>query len=211
MKIGKKVTIYQDNSEYVAKIIDKDKQYVYLDIPIHIETEKSTYIPVETKIDIKYAGKDGAAYRFTTKIVAHKTLRVPTLVVNVPQSVERIQRREFVRVQAAIDVAVHSLAHKFPAFTTVTYDISAGGASIILGTHNKVSVGDQVELIFAFQMNNEAIHYVMTNARLLRLDEQKGQPILGSFQFTNISAKDQQKFVQLCLEIQREARQKELQ
>ena len=39
----------------------------------------------------------------------------------------KIQRSQFVRIETAVDVAIHPMNREFEPFTAMTEDISAGG------------------------------------------------------------------------------------
>src|SRR5699024_12005907 len=77
---------------------------------------------------------DRALFRFNTVIV--KRIKDPTLALVIPKpkksDLEKVQRREYVRVKTDVDIAIHSKKENVQPIVTVTNDISGGGASIII-------------------------------------------------------------------------------
>lgn len=210
MKVGRNVTLIMNERSLHSRIIDIDNQYIYLDLPVNVNTRKTSYLQTDTSLIVRFVGDDHAFYQFTTQVVDLQLTAVPKLIVAHPIKVERIQRREFVRVKTAVDVSIHSLTEDFPPFTTVTYDISGGGMSLILPTNVDLPIDEVVKAYLVLPLNECKIHYISTTAKVLRIHKTKDQPTMAPLQFERISSNDQQKIVQFCLAKQREMRRKEL-
>src|SRR5690625_804780 len=211
MKVGRNITLTINDETFESRIIDINDKYIYLDIPVNVDTRKTAFMQSNKTLEAEYVGDDRACYSFTTKIIDQTFNQIPKLVVAFPQGVDRIQRREFVRVQTTVDVAVHSQTNTFSPFTTVTFDISGGGLSLILPSNRSLPIGEIVDVYIILHMDNEDIHYICTTSKVLRIVEGKDKPTTVSLQFKNITLQDQQRIVQFCLEKQREIRRKELQ
>ena len=58
--------------------------------------------------------------------------------------VMKIQRRQYVRVETAVDIAIHPYNGEFVPFTAVTDDISAGGALVHKTKNDSLKEGMEI-------------------------------------------------------------------
>ncbi|AIF45446.1 flagellar brake protein [Virgibacillus sp. SK37] len=123
---------------------------------------------------------------------------------------KKIQRRQFVRIETAIDIAIHPLDNSFTAFTTVTNDISGGGISVILPDHITWDADKEVDIWLAFAEHTGKMRYLNVKAKTVLVKKEKSTVKIGSFQFTTIKKHDQQHIIRYCFEKQRERRKKEM-
>ncbi|MEN2464822.1 PilZ domain-containing protein [Ornithinibacillus sp. FSL M8-0202] len=220
MKIGVFLTIeafsIKTNSteKYRCKIVDKNSNYLYVDYPVHIQTKRTN---AGFKIgDIMYAeynGEDQSVYRFKTEVIDKQRGKIPTLALVIPEKdqIERIQRRQYVRVEAATDVAVHSMEKNFPPFTTVTVDISGGGLSVIIPKGTSIMEQEKVTLYLVLHMHSGEYSYLELSGEVVRIIHQEHTANIASIKLHALSEQDKQSIVRYCFEKQREARQKEIQ
>lgn len=215
MKIGTRLTLIwkepgKERVEYYSKILDSTDEHLIIDYPIHKRTRRAKYFPVGTIFKVNFVGTDDAIYEFTADIVAKVKLEMPAIAIMKPNKdeVERIQRREFVRIDTSVDVAVHQQS-KNHAFTTVTNDISGGGASIVVPKSEKLEEDEIVELWFVLPFRSGKYQYVRTASQVVFVRE-IGGVTLASFQFKSLNQKDQQLIISFCFEKQREMRKKEM-
>ncbi|SHF57291.1 flagellar brake protein [Ornithinibacillus halophilus] len=217
MRIGTLLNIERfysngEKEEYQSKIIERDNQYIYIDLPVHVQSRRTTFISIDTPIYASYVGKDHSIYRFKTFIKKKTTLTIPALAIELPQpeQIERIQRRQFVRIEIQVDVAVHSKLDKFRPFSTVTNDISGGGLSIILPDGEELTSGQSVNTWIVLSNQTGSYEYITIQCEVIRVLNNNNQPRTASLKFINIDSHTQQKIIQFCFEKQREARQKEI-
>src|SRR5690606_11546629 len=110
----------------------------------------------------------------------------------------KIQRREFVRVETAIDVAVNfdGLFQQY-----VAEDISAGGTALNLGQDDSIVDGESVQLTIALPFVNDDIKYIKTEAKAVRIWEKDDRRI-ASMQFAKIDTTARQNIIRFCFERQ---------
>ncbi|GAQ17466.1 glycosyltransferase [Oceanobacillus picturae] len=204
-KTGKKMETYR------CKIIEKSEHYLFIDYPINEKTKKTTFIPKGTVLKAMFMDERQNLYAFKTEIVAKVKLAVPGIAIKLPgDDLKRIQRREFVRVEAAIDVAIHSKNNSFSPIVTVSTDISGGGLSVIL-PHGKTMEGDgPLDLWLTLDMQSGEYFYINAEAELVFIKEQDTHVHTASLKFINLLKEDQHKIIRFSFEKQREARKKEL-
>lgn len=218
MKIGTKLQLEaldpktMKNEKYHCKVIDKNKSYLFIDLPIHQRTKRSSFLPLNTKITVTFLDQEKIAHQFESKIVKKGKYRIPTLAILLPakEQIKKIQRRNFVRIETAVDVAVHSLQNALSPFTTVTSDISGGGMSIILPQDVSLQQGEKLEATIVLPMHSGENVYITANGEVVNIKEANRRIQLAAVKFIHLDSHDQQKIIQFCFEKQREARQKEL-
>ncbi|MTW85893.1 pilus assembly protein PilZ [Virgibacillus dakarensis] len=202
----------ETNWEFRCKVIEKNEHYLFIDYPIDNKTNKSALIPKHKPFTVTYVGSDQSVYSFPSEIVAQVKLNVPALAIPMPekQHINRIQRREFVRIVAAIDVSVHSLETSSTPFTTVTNDISGGGLSIVLPKGVTLTEGEGLDLWFVLPMESGDYQYINAQSEVVRMLFLENTVQTASLKFTGITKQSCQQIIRFCFERQRELRKKEL-
>src|SRR5690625_3966097 len=154
MEVGKKLSLLIKNpennemTEYRCTIIGNDHNYLFIDHPININTQRTSFFPNGTALLATYIDKDKNLYQFHTKIQKKVSLTIPGLAIDIPDKtkLKQIQRREYVRTMTAVDIAIHPTDQSFSPFTTVTNDISGGGISVVIPSNILLSESQKVRL-----------------------------------------------------------------
>jgi len=124
---------------YNSRVEDIREDRIVLAAPMY----KGTVVKITTgKVNVRFVSKD-ALYVFEGKILEQRSMPVPLLVVAIPETVKREQRREYVRVPWLIvsqflyhpelktlknkDYQSFWEEHMFDIFDGVIKDISGGG------------------------------------------------------------------------------------
>lgn len=198
--------------KYYCKVIDKNKNYLMIDYPIHIRTNKTSFFSKGTHLIVTYLEDGNVVYQFPSIIAAKVKLNVPALGIKIPNDdyIERIQRREYVRIDTTIDVAVHSTDHLFSPFVTVTTDISGGGMAIITAKNIPLEMGTKVDVWFPLIRRKNDYHYIYVQSEIVSIREGNSKNNVVSLKFTSIDNQDRQEIIWYCFEKQRESLQKEL-
>ncbi|MFB4166340.1 flagellar brake protein [Virgibacillus sp. JSM 102003] len=198
-----------ETKKYRCKIVEKNDDYLLIDYPIDIQTNKTAFLHKGTHLWAEYVGYDQSVYKFQTEIIAKVKLNVPTLAINFPDkdNIKRIQRREYVRIETAIDIAVHSSNE---SFTTVTSDVSGGGMSIIIPNGNKMYEREEVNVWLVLQMQSGEFQYIGALAEVIRIKESDNAANTASLKIIQVTKADRQNIVRYCFEKQRESRKKDL-
>ena len=114
----------------------------------------------------------------------------------------KIQRREFVRVESAIDIAVEKDG-RFTQF--VAADLSAGGVALTLLSPDTFKEDELLSLTIVLPFMNHEIKYVKADARVIRVGEKDGR-LIASLQFETINQIDRQYVIRFCFERQLQMR-----
>ncbi|MEN1969137.1 flagellar brake domain-containing protein [Lentibacillus sp. N15] len=197
---------------YRCKVIEQNTHYLFVDYPIDEKTNKTVFLPKNQVLTVTFVSTNQSVYSFRSKIISKVKVNIPALALQIPekQSIKRIQRREYVRIDTAIDVTVHSTDGLFPPFQSVTNDVSGGGLSIVLPHTVLLIQGDELDIWFVLPMQSGDYHYIYAQAEVVRVQSAENTVSAMSIKFTSISKDFQQQIMHFCFEKQREARKKEL-
>lgn len=204
LKLGTALTLeptYTDRVEkFRCKIVEQDNNILYIDYPVNTVTNKTAFLVDGSQFRASYTAEDKVSYAFNTEVLGRKLGNIPTIMLSCPPAEEfvKIQRREFVRVNTPVDIAIE-YNDKFYQF--VTDDISAGGVAIHLNKDLPFKEDEIVNLTIALPFFNGEIRYVKTSAKLIRIIE-KDRARLASLQFAETDEIDKQYIVRFCFERQ---------
>ncbi len=217
LKIGhylnlKKRNVQQNEDVYRCRIIDVSPEEIFIDAPINEKTNKTEYFKPGTMLKAMYL--DGKkVFSFATNVTERRNGQIPMLLLKYPEeeAFAQIQRRNFLRIEANIDIAVHSLDDVFKPFTTLTSDIGGGGVQVVLPDDHLLSVGDRLMLWIVLPMQSDRRHYLKVDAETVRIftDKYTNKP-KASFSFGKLDDKTREPLIRYCFEQERRLRNKSL-
>ncbi|WP_409298047.1 flagellar brake protein [Peribacillus sp. SCS-26] len=216
LKIGEMLTLepkYSAASEkYEAMIVELADGGVYIDYPVNLTTRKTVFLLDGSQLKASCVGKDNNVYMFDTEVQGRRMANIPMIKLFCPEEAEilKIQRRQYVRIEAAADVAIHPEGASSPPFATVTLDISAGGICAAVPHNVSIEGGDQASLWLVLPLKNGEIHYLKAEGRISRVNETKTGLRNASIEFTGLDPADRQYVLRYCFEKQLEMKQKGL-
>lgn len=196
---------YSDKIErYKCKLVERIGDNLYIDYPINLETSRTVFLIDGTQLKGSFVASDGSVYLFECEVLKRVKANIPMIVLSYPgnEQLIRVQRRQFVRVETAVDVAVHPTQSEFSPFVTVTDDISAGGAAIIVPKQNPLKENMIINNLIVLPMQNGEIHYLKLKSKLIRVVELNESKSIISVQFLEISPNDRQLLLRFCFERQ---------
>lgn len=219
MQIGMPLSLEKvdDNNEiisYRSRIVEVDDTYWYIDYPVNEKTGKVTFVLDGVKFAAWFVGaKDQAVYRFFTEVLERVYKEIPMLKIKKPMAGEmnRIQRRQYVRVETAVNVACHPKNEEiFKPFVTVSEDISAGGMSLFIPKNSFVEENAEINLFFALNYSDGSITYFEQKAKVIRTSKMKGveHKKRASIEFIDIDEKTRQTLVHFCFQQQLKMKKK---
>lgn len=216
MKIGDVIHLTgqwrNENEEfhYRCKIIDMDKNHIYIDYPIDTKTDKTVFIPIQEPFYVRFF-KEAAVFQFETEVIARTKKVMPVLKLSVPSQdkFQKIQRRAYLRVDTTIDIAIHCPEHSFTPFTTITKDISGGGVRFIIPTSLKdlqLKREQPLEIYLVLRFGQSEYEYISIEGNVVRLLHDRN-PVEATLSFQHHNVQQEQQLVRYCFQIQREERQ----
>jgi len=213
IKVGMSLTLEVETDSdttkrYRCRVVEEKGTLIYIDYPINIQTGRTDYFPKGTFLFAYFVGPDQSVYKFYTEIIERKREKVPMLLLRYDQNkLERIQRREYVRVNATLDVSINDSDENIEPFTTVTKDISGGGIAVVLQNDKEIEPRTQFDLVIVLHSKNEDNDYIFTRAEAIRTytTNNDSKRIL-SMKFIDIYENDRQQIIQYCFDKQLEER-----
>lgn len=211
VKVGTSVTItlrHHSNEysqiSYRSKVIDRNETELIIDYPVEPDEYLQLPIRPDHTVDIEYVTK-GSVYKFPANVIRVIDSPIVSFVVDMPdeKNITKIQRREYVRINIDVNVAVHSEKELFTPFISVTHDISGGGLAIITPKNVTLTEGEIVDLYLVLKSKYSDFVYLKTKGEIIRttvFNEVRSTSL--RFQFDD--ERDRQKIIKYCFEIQRE-------
>lgn len=217
LKIGDTIILESRNEkevhEYKSKVTEIFSDRIYIDYPVNKKTGKTVYLINGMQFKASFVGKDESLYLFDTEVTGKVREPIPMLVLSYPRDgkLVRIQRRQYVRVEANVDIAIHPLHGELLPFATITTDISAGGAAIVLPERAAALLpGTVVEAWLVLHMKSGDYHYMKIPSKVIRVFQVEGSHVYkASLQFLAMEPKERVLLIRYSFERQLELRKKE--
>ncbi|WP_431029676.1 flagellar brake protein [Lysinibacillus sp. LZ02] len=212
LKIGTMLILEPTYTERVekfrCKVLEQKDGVIYIDYPVNTITKKTAFLIDGAQFRVTFNNEVKQSFAFNTEVLGRKAGNIPMIMLAYPQDedVIKIQRREYVRVDTPVDIAVE-YDGVFTQF--IAADISAGGVLLNLREAVNFNDGDTVRLTIVLPYTSGEIRYVQTDALVVRIFE-RDERTFASMQFTDTDDLDKQYVVRFCFERQLQIRKKEL-
>lgn len=189
---------------YRSKIIDRTDNEIMIDYPVSTDEYIDLPIQKDSEVKIEYIDQ-GNVYSFTAKVKRIIKSPLMSFVLDIPNKDEivKIQRREYVRINTDVNVAVHGLDRSFTPFITVTQDISGGGTAIIVPQDVSLEDGEMLLLFLVLKSKYSDYVYKKVKAEVIR-STTVNDVRLTSLRFHFEHENNRQAIIKYCFEIQRE-------
>ncbi|PLS16369.1 pilus assembly protein PilZ [Bacillus sp. M6-12] len=210
IKIGDSIIIEPKFSlqpeKYKAMVVEIDDNDIFIDYPVNLDTGKTVFLIDGTQLKITYMDPEQAVFIFDTEVLGRKKANIPMIHLHYPDkdSFVKIQRRQYVRIDTRIDMAVHSERGEFLPFTAVTADLSAGGAGLEIPKHVILAASSHIYLWMVLPLKSGEIQYLRLKSKVIRVSEQMGRFNKASIQFVEVSEGDRQNLIRFVFEKQLE-------
>jgi c-di-GMP-binding flagellar brake protein YcgR len=194
----------KDSEKFKSKVVDIGDGFVMIDYPTHIETGRTAFFMDGTQLHVTFIDNAKMSYAFRTEVGGRLNKGIPMIKLSYPgdDQLIKIQRREFVRVESAIDIAVE----KDGRFTQyVAADLSAGGVALTLLNADAFKENELLTLTIVLPFMNHEIKYVNADARVVRVWEKEDR-LIASLQFETINQIERQYVIRFCFERQLQSR-----
>nr|WP_272874448.1 flagellar brake domain-containing protein [Allobacillus saliphilus] len=211
-----RVTLEMDQNgnkeQHTSKIMEFDRNYLYLTYPSHQRKGTTTYVADGQLADISVVGSNNVVYKFSSEILGRKKIKkIPVLYIRIPHSTEikKIQRRQYVRVDNVLDVAVYSLEEEKAPLITRSVDISGGGLAVVTDSQDRFKPDETVRLMIVLPFSSDKYEYIESPGKVVRnfLDQKHAEPRM-SINFTDIQPNNREKIIKFIFEKQLEERRK---
>jgi c-di-GMP-binding flagellar brake protein YcgR len=212
LKIGMILTlepVRADKAEkYRCKLVEQKDSKIYIDYPVHTETDRTVFLIDGTQLKVSFVHNETTVFSFETEVTGRKKSNIPMIALHYPGDDEliKVQRRQFVRVDATVDAAIITPRGPYP---TITTDISAGGCAVKVQKEQVYEAGMEVEILLVLPMQTGGYQYFNVPGQVVRIWE-RGTHKIASLEFEQLKDMQQQTILRFCFEKQLALRNKGL-
>lgn len=182
-----------------------------IEIPLDESNGKLRAFSIGTELNCYYWGPDGSRYLFRSIVLSRENSDFPTLTISFPpqERIQRIQRRNYLRVPATIEVAVKGTGDKLYHFIAKTVDVSGGGIAITCKDQYQILVGNLLDCWIVVPLRS-GLEYIPFTGRVVRVTPPKvpGGNQTVSIMYKQIKEPDRERIIRFCYERQMAMRAK---
>lgn len=201
--------IHNDTFErYRCRVVEIGEEGLYIDYPIHTKTEKAVFLIDGTQLKASFIVNEQTVLMFETEVKGRKLSKIPMIHIHYPgeEGLEKVQRRQFVRVEANTDISIKINEGYFP---TITEDISAGGCAVLVREGMDLKSGSNISTTIVLPMQTGENQYVEIEGKVIRVWE-KSHKKIASVEFVHLTENQRQLILRFCFERQLNLRKKGL-
>lgn len=198
---------------FKSRVVDLKDGVASIELPTSEETGRTGLFGAGDACEVWYVGEDGSRYEFHSAIIGRQSEHIPVLFLQLPPTgeIRRTQRRNYLRIEYALDIAVKLDDPIRPYhFLARTVDISGGGLSFSCDETYRIQSGDNLQIWIAMPSKNGQVQHAHAVMEVVRQKpaEKKGLHQWISGKFIRISEQDRVKVVRACYDRQLELRKK---
>lgn len=191
-----------------SKAVSIENNELLIAYPVDVVTGRTVILHNDMEVTVEFVGKDEVPYRFISRIKGKVKDKLQMICLEMPprEKMKRIQRRQYVRTDAVLDVQIQPGNEE--EIRTLSYNISAGGIAVVLADGLSFQSGESLRLIISLP-EEENTRQIETEAVVRRIfDDLKSGKCKMTLEFTEIAASDQQFLLQYCIRRQLNKRRK---
>jgi len=185
-----------------SRVADLDERNIWLEIPLDEKSRRYHRPETGEKMRVFYFTPDGVKHIFETAVTGIKKDTVTLFSVRKPNpsAIEREQRRNFLRVEAQLELAVR-IGDKV-RFTAITDDVSGGGLSFRADRKWPLEAGGTLSCWLLLNFRNGSIGHAKFEGEIVRVMTVEQDRYLVMMRFKEIQDSEQQKIIRFCFERQ---------
>ncbi|GAA3405261.1 flagellar brake protein [Paenibacillus hodogayensis] len=194
--------------EYKSRIADINENYMSLEVPLHVGTGKLKRLYAGDQINAYYITEGGVKNYFNTVILGFKeeVIRLVLIKPPEPEQITKVQRRNFLRVPAELEIAVKVTEQVM--FTAITDDVGGGGISFLCEGRMPVKNHDMIVCWLLLPFRNGAIDHANFKGEVVRIKALENGKLIVMVQFAEIADVERQKVIRFCFERQLDFRKR---
>ncbi|MDR6884424.1 flagellar brake domain-containing protein [Bacillus sp. 3255] len=194
--------------EYKSRIADVTDNAIVIEIPMNETTGRLKKLHHGDELSTFYIGQGGVKHYFTTSVIGERrdVIRLIELRKPEPEAITQVQRRNFLRVPAELEIAV-KLSPQIQ-FIGVTEDVGGGGISFVYDGQVPIGVGAAVACWLLVTYKNGSIEHIPFTGEFVRVKPMDTGKLLGMLSFVEITDRDRQKIIRFCFERQMDFRKR---
>ncbi|MEK3811255.1 cyclic di-GMP receptor DgrA [Bacillus sp. FSL R7-0685] len=191
-----------------SKAVSIENNELLIAYPVDVVTGRTVILHNDMEVTVEFVGKDEVPYRFISRIKGKVKDKLQMICLEMPprEKMKRIQRRQYVRTDAVLDVQIQPGNEE--ETRTLSYNISAGGIAVVLADGLSFQSGESLRLIIRLP-EEEHTRQIETEAVVRRIfNDPKSEKRKMTLEYSEIAAGDQQALLQYCIRRQLNKRRK---
>lgn len=194
--------------EYKSRIADVSDAYISMELPMNDKSGKLKRLYPGDELSVYFITEGGVKNYFNSSVLGFSddVIRLVLIKKPDPESITKVQRRNFLRVPAILEIAV-----KFSEqlqFVSLTDDVGGGGISFLCEGYVPVESGHTVECWLLVPFKNGQIEHVPFKSEIVRVKELETGKKQVMMRFSEITDRDRQKIIRYCFERQLDFRKR---
>ena len=196
------------NHEYKSRIVEMDETNLFIEIPLDERTGRYKPLHLGDELSVYFLTEGGVKNYFNTYVCGTRQDVVRMVAIKMPEleSISKIQRRNFLRVTAELELAVKLMDQV--QFIAITEDVSGGGISFRCDAKWSVKPGQQISCWLLIPYRNGMVEHAQFTAETVRVKPLTHDKQLVMMKFSDVSETEQQKIIRFCFEKQFDYRKK---
>jgi c-di-GMP-binding flagellar brake protein YcgR len=190
--------------ELKARIADVLDEHVLIEIPLHVKTGKMKRLYAGDELSAYYVTEGGVKNYFISSVLGFREDVLKLVVLKKPEleAINKVQRRNFLRVPAELKIAVK--VSELVQFMGYTDDVGGGGVSFQCKKNIPIQVMNEADCWLLVHFKNGKVDYANFKAELLCVKPTETDQQLVMLRFIDISDRERQKIIKYCFERQLE-------
>lgn len=188
--------------EYKSRIADEEEDSFLIEVPIESGTGRLKRLVIGDELSVYFLSEGGIKNFFNTYVTGFADDKVQMIRIRKPEpeTITKIQRRNFLRVVADLEIAVRMKDNT--RFITYTEDVSGGGVSFKCDSKYNISQDDQLYCWLLIPYKNGSIDHVPFEAKVVRIKKLETDRVIAMLKLVSISDMERQKIIRYCFERQ---------
>ncbi|WP_134698941.1 flagellar brake protein [Ammoniphilus sp. YIM 78166] len=195
---------------YKSRVDNLLSESLMIEVPLHEQNGRPMAYSPGQEITMFHFAIDGSKFILPSRILSRVIDGVPLWEVALPPSdaIQRIQRRNYLRIPASLELSLKSLAKK-NHFLARTLDVSGGGVAFTCKTDFRIDHGERLACWLAIP-TKQGMEHASFIAKVVRVvpPKEEGEQQAISLMITEIRELDREKIIRYCFDRQVELRKK---
>ena len=191
-----------DEKECKSRIADVEEESFLIEVPIETGSGRIKKLYIGDELSVYFLTENGVKNYFSTYVLgfADDVVQLVRIRKHDPETITKIQRRNFLRVVAQLEIAV--LMKDGVRFVTYTEDVGGGGVSFSCSNEFKLAQEDHLFCWLLIPFKNGTIDHVPFEAEVVRMKKLETGRTIVMLKFVSISDLERQKLIRYCFERQ---------
>ncbi|REE94252.1 c-di-GMP-binding flagellar brake protein YcgR [Paenibacillus taihuensis] len=194
--------------EYKSRIADIDGEELHIEVPILEKTGRLKRLFLGDEISAYFVTEEGVKNYFNSHVLGFKEdgVRLVRIRKPEPDSITKVQRRNFLRVAADLEIAI-KMANQI-RILGMTDDVGGGGISFLIDGKWPIKQGTELDCWLLVPYRNGSIDHSQFKAEVVRVKPLESGRNQVMAKFSQINDSERQRIIRYCFERQLDFRKR---